>query len=96
MGTLDSGRLCIAYYNKGYQGLFSFKDYSSSPSLHTAYILQLLVVDIFAALAALYEKGVRDRSRLLVDYSINKGKSQLDPAKSLTKRASKAIANAKI
>ena len=39
---------------------------------HTTYILQLLDVRIFALLAALYKKGVRERLRFLIDYSINK------------------------
>ena len=39
---------------------------------HTTHILQPLDVGIFAALAALYKKGVRERSRFLVDYSIDK------------------------
>jgi len=39
---------------------------------HTTHILQLLDVGIFAALAALYKKGVRERSRFLIDYSIDK------------------------
>jgi hypothetical protein len=40
--------------------------------LYTTHILQLLDVGIFAALAALYKKGVCERSRFLIDYSINK------------------------
>jgi hypothetical protein len=39
---------------------------------HTTHILQPLDVRIFALLAALYKKGVRERSRFLIDYSINK------------------------
>jgi len=40
--------------------------------LHATHILQLLDIEIFAALAALYKKGVCKRLRFLVDYSINK------------------------
>jgi hypothetical protein len=40
--------------------------------LYTTYILQLLDIRIFALLAALYKKGVRERSRFLIDYSIDK------------------------
>jgi hypothetical protein len=39
---------------------------------HTAHILQPLNVGIFVALAALYKKGVSERSRFLGDYSIDK------------------------
>jgi hypothetical protein len=39
---------------------------------HTTHILQPLDVGIFAALAALYKKGVRERSRFLINYSIDK------------------------
>jgi hypothetical protein len=39
---------------------------------HSTHILQLLDVRIFAALAALYKKGVCERSRFLIDYSIDK------------------------
>jgi hypothetical protein len=40
--------------------------------LYTTHILQLLDVRIFAALAALYKNRIRERSRFLVDYFINK------------------------
>jgi hypothetical protein len=40
--------------------------------LYTTYILKLLGVGIFIALATLYKKGVREQSRFLAGYSINK------------------------
>jgi hypothetical protein len=40
--------------------------------LYTTHILQPLDVGIFAALAALYKKGVRKQSQFLINYSIDK------------------------
>jgi hypothetical protein len=40
--------------------------------LHATHILQLLDVRIFAPLAALYKKGVRERLWFLINYSIDK------------------------
>jgi hypothetical protein len=39
---------------------------------HTTHILQPLDVGLFAPLSALYKKGVRERSRFSIDYSIDK------------------------
>jgi len=39
---------------------------------HTTYMLQLLDVRLFVLLASLYKKGIQERLRFLINYSINK------------------------
>jgi len=39
---------------------------------HTTHMLQLLDVGLFAPLASLYKKGIQERSRFLINYSIDK------------------------